>query len=373
MDDDIDTWLVLMMLPATPSLHPGRLLDHFGSPGGILRAPRRELEQAGLAQRSIDLLHNVRRHTVARARAWLHHPAHHFIPYTHAQYPARLKEIPQPPMGLFIRGMPELLHTTQLGVVGSRNPTPAGIENTGFLTSQLAVLGIKITSGLAVGIDYYSHMAALEAGGVTIAVLGHGPDRVYPRHHAELAEHIAAQGALVSEFMPGVPPVPVNFPRRNRLISGLSAGVLVIEAARNSGSLITARHALEQGREVFAVPGSIHNPLARGCHGLIKQGAKLVENCADILEELNISTLSATLPSGDSPAEQRLQLDDKHKNLLRYINNDPVSVDTLVTYTGLTVAAVSSMLLTLELQGAITQAAGGCYMRRMLSTQNSIS
>ncbi|MGH8120958.1 MAG: DNA-processing protein DprA, partial [Gammaproteobacteria bacterium] len=253
--------------------------------------------------------------------------------------------------------------SVQLGIVGSRNPSFAGKQNARMFAGKMVQLGVTVTSGLASGIDYYSHMGALDENGTTIAVLGNGPDLVYPCHHAELAERISSNGAVISEFVPGTPPMARNFPRRNRIISGLSVGVLVVEAAQKSGSLITAKHALEQGREVFAIPGSIHNPLARGCHWLIKQGAKLVESSEDVLEELNIIVPRAGKPACNTVQGSCHQLDTDHKLLLKYISDDPVSVDDLVSYTGLTVAAVSSMLLSLEIQGMIAEAAGGCYTR----------
>jgi DNA processing protein len=248
-------------------------------------------------------------------------------------------------------------------MVGTRNPTPAGQETAQEFARHLAGVGLTITSGLALGIDAASHRGALAAGGYSVAVVGTGLDRVYPARHRELAHQIAEQGALVSEFSPGVPPLAANFPRRNRIISGLSVGTLVVEAARQSGSLITARLALEQGREVFAVPGSIHNPQARGCHQLLRQGAKLVETAQDVLEELG--TLVSYVPQAamqpDPDSDSLSELDADYQKVLKCIGHEPTSVDTVVERSGLTADAVCSMLLVLELQGFVAATNGGHY------------
>ncbi|MEN8179706.1 MAG: DNA-processing protein DprA, partial [Pseudomonadota bacterium] len=245
------------------------------------------------------------------------------------------------------------------------NPTPSGISNAREFASYLAGAGLTIISGLAVGIDGAAHQGALEDG-TTIAVTGTGLDRVYPARHKELAHRIVAQGALVSEFPPGTQPRPENFPRRNRIISGLSVGTLVVEATLRSGSLITARLALEQGREVFAIPGSIHNPQARGCHRLIREGAKLVESAQDITDELGSLLGSLTVPSirhasGNTP--NTVNLDPDYEKLLEAMGFDPISVDELINRTGLTAESVSSMLLLLELDGHVSSAPGGYYCR----------
>ena len=274
-------------------------------------------------------------------------------------------EIADPPPVLFVHGDPTLLVRPQLAMVGSRNPTPGGSETAQAFACHLAQAGLVITSGLALGIDGASHRGALEGGGATLAVAGTGLDRVYPASHRGLAHAIVANGALISELPPGAPPLPEHFPRRNRIISGLSAGTLVVEAAANSGSLITARLAAEQGREVFAIPGSIHNPLARGCHGLIKQDAKLVETAQDILEELAPLTGIFTLPVkhlGEKGNETPLCTVEQ-KALLERLSFEPVAVDTIIRRSGLTPEVVSSILLTLELQGYVISSAGGCYSR----------
>ena len=370
MDDMNKDWLLLMRLPATAGSRLLRLIDVCGSPSSILQMDARELERAGLGHEAIRRLQYPDWISIEQDIVWLQGSAHHFIPYSDDRYPRLLKEIPDPPPGLFVRGNLEVLNSMQLGIVGSRNPSPAGKENARLFAGQMAQLGITVTSGLASGIDYCAHLGALDGSGATIAVLGNGLEQVYPRHHAELADRIANNGALISEFVTGTPPVAGNFPRRNRIISGLSAGVLVVEAAEKSGSLITAHHALEQGREVFAMPGSIHNPLARGCHALIKQGAKLTESCADILEELNVIAHGTAVSPGKAEPEMSHQLDDDHMFLLEHIAHDPVSIDRLVELTGLTVAVVSSMLLTMEIRGVIAPAAGGCFVRTKWKTSN---
>jgi len=288
-----------------------------------------------------------------------------------AAYPALLREIARPPPQLFVRGAVAALSLPQLAIVGSRNATPVGAETARHFSSHLAARGFCITSGLAEGIDAAAHRGALAVGGRTVAVCGTGPDIVYPRHHEGLAaEIIATGGAIVSEFAPGTAVRRGNFPRRNRLISGLAVGTLVVEAGVRSGALITARHALEQGREVFAIPGSIHNPVARGCHRLIRNGAKLVETAADIVEELAnlLATLGLEDPPGragpapeatDGPAES----DSSYARLLAAMAWDPVDADTLVARSGLTIGDVSSMLLLLEMQGSVRALSGGRYQR----------
>jgi DNA processing protein len=253
-----------------------------------------------------------------------------------------------------------------LAIVGSRNPTAAGRDTTRELARHLAACGLTIASGLALGIDGSAHAGALE-GGRTVAVLGTGPDRIYPAVHRDLAQSIAANGALVTEYPPGSAPIGRNFPRRNRIISGLSLGTLVTEAALKSGSLITARYAIEQGREVFAIPGSIHNPLARGCHALIRDGAKLVESAADILEELGplLGSLAVEATEETGNGTRNLDgLDAEYLLLLGNLGHDPVAPDDLIRRTGLPAQSIASMLLLLELEGYVSSSPGGRYCRR---------
>ncbi|MEY3288299.1 MAG: DNA-protecting protein DprA [Pseudomonadota bacterium] len=292
--------------------------------------------------------------------SWLEQKNNLVITFNDANYPSQLKEIADPPPLLFVRGNPDLLALPQIAIVGSRNPSSLGEETAFNFAKTLCRHGFVITSGLALGIDAASHRGALNAHGFTIAVAGTGLDRVYPARHKDLATEIVTTGAMISEFPLGTTAKANHFPRRNRIISGLCQGLLVVEAAKQSGSLITARMALEQNREVFAIPGSIHNPLARGCNALIRNGAKLVETTQDILEELNQyyqpdeKLLSFTMQS---------TLDLEQETLLNRVMFSPTSIDTLVESTGESVEIISSMLLILELQGYLEATAGGCYMR----------
>jgi len=291
--------------------------------------------------------------------------AAHLIAISDADFPPLLKQIPDPPVALFLRGDAHLLASPQLAMVGSRNPSIEGRRNAEEFAAYLSRCGLTITSGMALGIDAASHRGALKAGGPTLAVWGTGLDRAYPPRNLDLAEEIAARGLLVSEFPPGTPPLPTHFPRRNRIISGLAVGTLVVEAASRSGSLITARLASEQGREVFAIPGSIHNPMARGCHRLLREGAKLVESAADILEEL-APLLNLELPAAEPAADAATAAppeDPEYRLLLNSLDFAPTSVDSLVERTGLTPDVVSSMLLMLELQGHVEASPGGRYSR----------
>lgn len=309
--------------------------------------------------------------------AWLSAPDHHLLRPDDPYYPPLLREISCPPPVLFVWGNPDVLALPQLAIVGSRNATAEGVDTARSFAAHLAATGFCITSGLAEGIDAAAHLGAMQApGGRTIAVCGTGPDSVYPRRHTALAEQIVATGgAIVSEFAPGTPVSRSNFPRRNRIISGLSVGVLVVEASIRSGALITALHAMEQGREVFAIPGSIHNPVARGCHRLIREGVRLVETAADIVDELG--GLLAGLQRGDEPGQQPADRHDTaagravsatapdtaHAGLLSAMSCNPVAADTLASRCGLTIGEVSSMLLILELQGLVRSLAGGRYQR----------
>jgi DNA processing protein len=267
------------------------------------------------------------------------------------------------PAALFVQGDPSVLARPQVAIVGSRAATAAGCETAFGFAARLAAHGFAITSGLATGIDAAAHRGALAAGGVTIAVCGTGLDRVYPTGHERLAEEIAAAGALVSEFTTGTPPAPHNFPRRNRLMSGLARGVLVVEAAARSGSLITARLAGEQGREVMAVPGSIHNPLARGCHRLIKDGAALVETVDDVLSALGVSRLESAPDARESAKIPQGTLDSDAEMLLNALGFEPTDLDRLVERTGMSARSVLSKLQLLELEGRVEALAGGRYSR----------
>ena len=306
--------------------------------------------------------------TDQQTEKWLADARHCIIPADADRFPQLLSQINNPPLLLYVDGNPDILHLPAIAIVGSRNPTKGGERNAFEFAQHLASTGFTIVSGLAQGIDAAAHRGALAAGGRTVAFLGHGVDRIYPAANKGLAEEIAATGALVSEFPLGTHPQKELFPQRNRLISGLSLGTLVVEAARRSGSLITARLAGEQGREVFALPGSIHNPLARGCHQLIRQGAKLVETGDDIVAELaplagQILQNTMESSSNETSAESfNSELADEYVELRNYIGHDPIGIDELAKNSGLTIEQVSSMLLILELHGEIESLSGGRYV-----------
>ncbi len=364
--NELKQWLVLLHAPGLGGRGMRTLLQQTGEPGPLFNSNRAALKQFGLKAQTIAHLRATEWESVDIDLAWLEKPNNHILTLNDTRYPPLLKEIPDPPPVLFVHGDPMLLHNPQLAMVGSRNPSPGGRENAHDFARHLAMAGLTITSGLAIGVDGAAHLGALDGDGNTIAVTGTGLDRVYPARQKELAHQIAGQGALISEFPPGTPPLAANFPRRNRIISGLSIGTLVVEAALKSGSLITARLASEQGREVFAIPGSIHNPLARGCHTLIRQGAKLVETAGDIIEELAplLGTLESTsAKTADSPSSPTQSLDAEYQQLLESIGHDPTSVDVIIERSGLTADVVSSMLLLLELEGYVSSATGGRYAR----------
>jgi DNA processing protein len=299
-------------------------------------------------------------------RVWLSEPQHHIVAAESDDFPQLLQRISDPPSKLYVVGNIDALHLPTLAIVGSRNPTRGGRQNAYEFAKHLGRSGFCIVSGLAQGIDAAAHEGALDADALTVAFLGHGIDRIYPAENRELAHRIAAGGALCSEYPLGSPPRKEHFPRRNRLISGLSLGTLVVEAAKRSGSLITARLAAEQGREIFAIPGSIHNPMSRGCHQLIRQGAKLVESADDIVSELGPmvghlmqSAIQDAPETGDSEHH-----DVDYEKLLQTLSYDPASADELAEQSGLTIDQVSSMLLILELEKKIEAQAGGRYSRR---------
>lgn len=304
----------------------------------------------------------------SRLEKWLEQPDHYLLTPHDPRYPALLRETPKAPEKLYVAGNPDLLCLPQLAVVGSRNATSGGLETAAQFAAYLANNGLVITSGLALGIDAAAHSGALAANGQTIAVLGTGPETIYPQQNAELAKQVCANGALVSEHPPGTSVRKYQFPQRNRIIAALSLGTLVVEAGMNSGSLITARFAGDYGREVFAIPGSIHNPLSKGCHRLIRQGAKLVEQAADIIEEIGIIARAMTPESRPETerselTETALPADLDHAQLLKHMGHDPVSIDGLARRSGLTAEELSSMLLILELQGRVESLPGGRFQQ----------
>lgn len=352
-------WLALLRTTGVGCITFQKILQHT-TPEQLFSESQTNLERMGLSARTIASLRAPNWQRVEDDLRWLEHAEHHVILLEDEHYPPQLKEISDPPPLLFVRGNLQLLYSPQLAIVGSRNPTLVGKQIAHDFAATLARCGYTITSGLALGIDAASHQGALDADGYTIAVAGTGLDRIYPACHKELASAIIQKGAIISEFPPGTSAKANHFPRRNRIISGLCQGLLVVEAAKQSGSLISARLALEQNREVFAIPGSIHNPLARGCNALIREGAKLVETTQDILEELGQynqqdNQIPQTIPQS--------MLDLEQQKLLNLIMYSPTSVDNLVAQTGESVEMIAAMLLLLELQGHITSAPGGGYIR----------
>jgi DNA processing protein len=368
--DELIDWLRLARLPGLHAGALGPLLAQGGSPLALLREPARRLAESGVAPAALQALRAPADPADCELDlAWLRGgEQRRLIPWGSADYPGMLARLEDAPLVLFAEGDPTALLVPQLAVVGSRNPTALGRDTATQFAAHLVRSGLGIASGLALGIDAAAHRGALQGGGRTVAVVGRGLDAVYPRENEALARQIVASGgALVSDLPTGTPPLKQNFPRRNRLISGLSLGTLVVEAALQSGSLITARLASEQGREVFAIPGSIHNPLSRGCHRLIRQGAKLVETVDDIFAELEpiVRALGANLRPSE-PIEQPEpppRLDKDYEILLDALGFEPASLDSLVARTGLQADAVASMLLILELDGRVQQQPGGRFSR----------
>jgi DNA processing protein len=353
--EDFDAWLRLLETPGLGRGTARRLLAHFGSPEAVLAASERSLQEwltRPLSKALLDgpALFDERREA---ARRWLQADnGRCVITLGDAAYPQRLLQTADPPLLLYAQGRLELLNVDSVAVVGSRQPTPQGAGNARALARQLSERGITVVSGLAQGIDGAAHEGALEGRGSTVAVVGTGLDIVYPSRHKALARRVGERGLLLSEFAPGTPPLRENFPLRNRIIAGLSLGTLVVEAALRSGSLITARLALEAGRDVYAVPGSIHAAQSQGCHALIKQGAKLVESVDDIVEELRG-------PASHAPASSAVV---EHPVMLA-LGHDPVTLDTLLERTGWPAADLSGWLLERELEGRVARLPGGLYQR----------
>ena len=367
-EDELRSWLVLWRTPGIGPVLFARLLSQCGSIGDALAEIGRGAGPIPLSEGQREALANPDWESADAELRWLSDTGATVVRIDDPAYPTLLRETAAPPPLLFVRGAPSLLAEPQLAMVGSRNPTPSGRETARDFARQLGRSGLAIISGLALGIDAESHRGALEAEAATVAVMATGLDRVYPARHRALAHEIAERGALVTEHPRGTQVKAQNFPRRNRIIAGLSVGTLVVEAARRSGSLITARLAAEQGREVFAIPGSIHSPTARGCHMLIRQGAKLVETAADVLEELKplVEGVYAA-DEGHSSESSGLvpqALERDHAMLLEKMGYDPITVDQLVKRSRLTPAEVSSMLLILELQGRVDALPGGRYVHK---------
>lgn len=363
--DDLQALLILQAAGGAQA--PRRsLLDAHTSPAAALAAGAGEWRRHGFDDRQVQALQAPDTAAIDRSRAWLDAPGHHLLGWHDPDYPGLLRRISSPPLALFVAGDPALLWHPAVAVVGSRSPTAGGRDNATDFARALAASGLGVTSGMAAGIDTVAHEAALAVEGRTVAVLGTGPDVPYPRSNTALHARIAAAGAVVSEHAPGTDARREHFPSRNRILAGLTLGTLVIEAAGRSGALITARQASEAGREVFAVPGSIHNPLARGCHRLIRDGAGLVESADEVIAAIGpvAAELAQALrgrlagpTSGDLPREQPLSSfqpqDPDYQRLWQALGFDPTGMDQLVSRTGLTTAQLSSMLLVMELDGRV--------------------
>ncbi len=354
---DIEAWLALALVPGVGPVTQRKLIEHFGSPRGALAATSDEIARfLGDASVAGHLSHGADRALLDKALAWSSAHGNHVITFDHADYPKALREIHDPPPLIYVRGRTELLNAQAFAIVGSRNPTPQGSRDAEAFAQALSNAGLCIVSGMALGIDAAAHRGGLGGVSASIGVLGTGVDRTYPLRNTELGERLAADGCLVSEFPLGTVPDTGNFPRRNRLISGLSRGVLVVEAAIGSGSLITAKAALEQGRDVFAMPGSIHAPLSKGCHALIKDGAKLVESVDDVLHELHIV---ADRPRPHVVADEESPLDP----VLDAMGRATLSIDQLVTLTGLAAPQLAAHLARLEMRGTVAALPGGRFQR----------
>jgi len=354
LDASLKAWLALSLTRGLGGEGARRLLKEFGSPEVIFSVSVNSLKSVIKAEVAAEISKGFDDHVIAAALTWLEDSNNHIVTLADSDYPQALLNIPDPPLLLYVKGLLALLNQPALAIVGSRNATPQGLRNAEAFAQSLSEAGLCIISGMAHGIDAAAHRGALRGRSSSIAVIGTGLDKVYPAANRDLAHMLASQGALISEFPLGTPPLAANFPRRNRIISGMSVGCLVAEASLQSGSLITARLALEQGRDVFAIPGSIHSPQSKGCHALLKQGAKLVETAQDILEEL-----------GGVPALLTQHIDEENTDLflLDQIGFDPIDVNTLSARCSLTIGELSAMLLTLELSGRVAVLPGGLYQR----------
>ena len=374
-NDELLAWLTLLRAPGLGGAGLRALLQRAGTARAICRDPRSLRASAGLDQTALEWMADPDTARLDADLAWLAQHGHRLLCCDEADFPPQLETIPQPPAALFVAGDPAVLLAPQIAIVGARSATTQGLANARDFARTLSRAGLVVTSGMADGIDGAAHAAAIEAGGQTVAVIGTGPDLVYPRKHHDLAARIVGQGAIVSEFSPGTEARPDHFPRRNRLIAGLSLGTLVVEAGLQSGSLITARLAAEAGREVFALPGSIHNPLAKGCHRLIRDGARLVETAAEVIEALGPAAqaqgagLRAKLEAADTPEASQSSgggdrgQDPDYASLLAALGDAPASLDELAERTRLPPAALSSMLLLLELEGVVGPAVNGRWQR----------
>ncbi len=357
---DVESWLNLSLINGLSDKSIRNLLIAFGSPTEILSADTYQLERYVKKQVAYNINQGADKSKIDAALKWLEDSSNFIITLADHDYPKLLLNIADPPPLLYLKGQRKLLNVPSLAVVGSRNATPQGIANAIAFAEAASNAGFCIVSGMAQGIDTAAHQGGLRGISASIAVVGTGLDIVYPARNRELAHLLAKDGALISEFPLGMPALGRNFPRRNRIISGISLGCLVVEATLHSGSLITAKQALEQGRDVMAIPGSIHSPLSKGCHTLIKQGAKLIENIQDILDELNCQS---GLTHGNTNVTIGFSESQENSILLPHLGYDATDIDAICIRSGLTVEAVSSMLLALELDGIVASLPGGRYQR----------
>ena len=368
-ESDVHCWLAIGRAASCNGHAVLRALEAFGSVCELFGAGERELVALGFSRTAIAKIRAVDWSAVRRDRDCLERIGVCIVPIGTGRYPVRLAAIASPPPVLYCRGDPDVLDRAQLAIVGARSATRGGRERARAFARELATCGLVVTSGLARGIDAAAHRGALDAGTPSVAVIATGPERVYPRSNAGLAGELLDAGAMVTERAPGTLPLAANFPRRNRLISGLSLGVLVVEASLRSGSLITARLAADEGREVFAIPGSVDSPLSRGCHALIRDGAKLVESVADVIEELAHLVGLQGPPALPEPAaaegadDTGGRLGESARSVLEAVGHDPVTLDQLVDHTGLTPDRLSSILLLLELDGRLDALPGSRYVR----------
>jgi DNA processing protein len=351
LDASLASWISLSQTPGLGNEGLRRLLQTFGSPDAVLQASVSSLSKHVKPTVAQAVVAGVDESAFSSVAAWLDDPLNRILTIADSEYPQFLLNTVDPPLLLYVKGRLDLLNTQSLAVVGSRNASAQGLRNAEAFAKSVSDAGLCIVSGMAHGIDAAAHLGGLQGASSSVAVVGTGLDKVYPAANRELAHRLAQEGTIISEFPLGTPPLAANFPRRNRIISGLSQGCLVVEASLQSGSLITARMALEQGREVFSIPGSIHSPQSKGCHALIKQGAKLVENAKDILDELGYQSTAKT--AGIAPEHP----------LFVHLGFDPLAAETLAQRSGLTIGELSAILLQLELDGYIASLPGGLYQR----------
>jgi DNA processing protein len=354
LDPDLEAWLRLALTQGLSGETFRKLLNTFGAPDKVLAANRSSLARIAGGKTADAITDGALHDPVQNVEAWLADKTNHVVTFGDAEYPQALLQTPDPPPLLYVKGRLDLLNHAAIAIVGSRNATAQGRNTAEAFGAALSHAGLTVISGLALGIDAAAHRGGLAGASSTVAVVGTGLDKVYPARNRELAHEIAAAGAIISEFALGTPPLAANFPRRNRLIAGMSRGTLVVEAALGSGSLITARIANDLGKDVFAIPGSIHSTLSKGCHALIKQGAKLVDDAVDILSELGLKTNAASQVPATST---------QHHPLLAHMAFDPCDVDTLAGRAGLPVHEVTAALTELELAGTVALLPGGLWQR----------